>query len=518
MDKIKELINDKNKEKNKVNRISNTVAMSPTQNADKARCDAGYRPKKSESKNESKNESNELNDVLNSIKKGEKKSRILIDWLSISITPLVPPSGVKNIGTADAPIRVPVDYDPDPELIRLYKDSNYTQPQKFFNRHNNLELELPDDFFDKFFDVFDFLDVKRDSYGKPEYEAFGANMGYNAGRKYTIFSHDKKKDNKVKPATLYFKFFDPDNEKVLSRSEMTGYVSRSAYTKNPAVANYIRQRINLSLTGDALQALREHGVFFKFVFTLYQTFLGLSVTRFDATLDLFNYGFKPKYFFNLYNKNRYLSQSQMSIVGKVDDPTVYIGRFKQSRTIMIYDKVAENKDNRKSDEPELLNAVTSGSKNTWVRFEQIFTGSKKEATQVFDHLVGNLWEDDKLRGKVWSDDSSSHIFYGRLASLLRTEFSKKCRFLKKPRDSHPERIENDRRWQSVLDALSSVDSDFTFKRPELTLEELKNNFIKRSLGGPKLFGMIYEIEGPEALAKFVEEVVNEGVVKYNREQ
>lgn len=46
MDKIKELINDKNKEKNKVNRISNTVAMSPTQNADKARCDAGYRPKK----------------------------------------------------------------------------------------------------------------------------------------------------------------------------------------------------------------------------------------------------------------------------------------------------------------------------------------------------------------------------------------------------------------------------------------------------------------------------------------
>lgn len=456
--------------------INNMVATSPIQNTDKARYDA-----------------------LNSIKKHEKKERILVDWISVSLSPLVSTSGFKLVHSDDGNIKVPADFDPDPEFVQLYSDNDYTHTEKIFKRYNNLEVKQPDDFFDWFFDIFNFLDVEKDSAGNYVYEEVGAGKGYNAGRMYKIFSHDKNEGENVELAKLHFRFFDPNDEKVLTKE----YRSRSAYVEDPAVANYIRQRISLSLTGNALQALREHDVFFKFIFKLYRFFLEPSVTRFDATLDLFNYGFKPKYFFNLYNKNRYLSRSRMNVVGDADNPTIYIGQFKQSRTLMIYDKVAENKDKYEADEPELLEAVESNSKNTWVRFEQIFTGKQKEATQVFDHLVGDLWLNDML---YTNSDDVEHVFYGRLAGLLRNEFSKKCRFLKKPCDSHSERIDNDKRWQSVLDVLSSVNSDFTFKRPELTLEERKKNFICRSLGGPKLFADILEIEGRDALHDFFRQV------------
>ena len=481
MDKIKELINDKNKEKIRGVRISNTVPVNLTF-----------------SKNQVPKSLSEQ--WLDAISRGKQKNRLLIDWFSVSLSPIIAPCHWKLIenhrgDTLDEYIKVPTDYSGDPEILGTY----YKRGElKLMTHYFNMKFMTPDEFFEWFFKEFDFLDVARNEDGTLKFEDVGGGQGFNAGRAYEIFSSDRGNGEDVKNPKLIFRYFDPYKTEG-KHIEGDNYKAKSAYTKNKAEANYVRQKINMTLSGNALQGLREHGVFMHFFRYLYKCFRDPVVTRFDGTLDLFNYGFKPKYFADLAEKNKYLGRSRLNVAGNIHNPSVYIGAFKKSRTIMIYDKQAENKDKTEADEPALLDAVNALDTNTWTRCEQVFTSHEDEANQVFNRLIGDTWLDETH--EVRKDDESGYCeFIGGLGTILKTTFDKKCRFLKKPKkDKNNERIGTDKNWQLILDKLSEADSGFTFNRPKLTLDERYDNFIYRSLGGPKLFADIYDVKGEAGL-------------------
>lgn len=431
---------------------------------------------------------------LDDIRNNFKKSRLLVDYLSVSITPEVSVSGWKFLDENEASRIVPNEIDTNPEFVEMKRKFGET---KTYKKYKNVELYLPERFLTYFFDTFSFLGVRKES-GSYVYEETGAGLGYNTGRRYRLFDYS---DDRVTQAHLGYIgvfYFDPDAEDVLPDE---AYASRSPYAGNNAEANYVRQRVRFELSGNALQALRAHGVFMDFILGLYKFFGDISVSRFDATIDMFNYGFRPIYFANIEKKGRMISRSKLNVMGANENPTIYIGEMHKSRTLMMYDKAAENKDKRESDEPELLEAVKANNKNVWLRCEQTFSGKEKQATQAWAFLVGRLWDMNLERSEA------SRIFYENLAQFMRLEFSEKCRFLKSKKaeghGAHNERIKTDKNWQAILDAICDTPANFTFMRPDLTLEEKMFNFVYRGLGGNNFLLEVRRALGASGLSRLL---------------
>ena len=238
---------------------------------------------------------------------------------------------------------------------------------------------------------------------------------------------------------------------------------------------------------------------------------------FDATCDFFNYGVLPKYFADLYEKGRYTGRSAVSVMGPVDDPTVYIGAYKADRTVMLYDKKAEYAaKGGDADEPEIITAVRARDENTWLRLEQHFTGKEGHSQQVFDYLLSDIWLSywaQDADGKAWGSEPRLSLgeiekkFWSRFSSFLKKQVSVKCRFLAHVVDTnHPERIKTDTKWAEMLDTISATVADFAFKRPLLTLEERKQNFLVHGLGSTQLVTDIWEIEGEPSVDDFLQSV------------
>lgn len=348
--------------------------------------------------------------------------------------------------------------------------------------------ELPLDYFLEYFfgifndlfeiDTFDFLDMST------------SGGGYNALRKYSL----------PDGSTIQFRFFDPSKSK-LSDSD---YISGSAFK------NYVRQKVNLKLTGNSLQFLRSKGILGVFLKRLFKTFQDLTVTMFDATADFFNYDLQTNYFVNLYQKNQVSTKSTFKVVGDPFNPSVYVGAFKGARTIVMYDKLTENKDKEESDEPQLFKALESCD-GSWLRVEQHFTGDHKEANQIFRNLILKIISVD--------DDLIDSTLSENLAKLLSGQLLNKVRFLSKPKKKkNNELIPTDEKWQMILDTISNIKETFAFQRPILTLEEKKQNFKQFSIGGGKLFAEIREVEGNEKLMQFVNEVTDYQIAKQNEKE
>ena len=463
--------------------------------------------------------------ALEKIKKNERENRVFLDWLSLSLSPLISPSGWKILAAAGddgEDIKVPYEMDNN-EAREFVMTNDGTQ----YRKYSNLEVLKPDEFFKWFFDTaFTFLGVDSD-----DYKEGGSGEGYNASRTYTLLSKQKTEIKNYKPTTIMVRYFDPEGATVGKQSQY--YNMQSAYADDLPTINYIRQKVNFVFSGDALQALRENNIFIRFLLTLYGRFHTVNVTRFDATLDLFNYtDINTPYFCKLYARDRFLSRSKFNATGDPFEPTVYIGQFKQNRTIMIYNKLLEStrvdendKPIKKPDEPELLEAVKSNDKNTWLRCEQVYTNKDKEASQTLAHLVGHRWPelnvygDENDRQKLYDEVQTD--FTNRLSKLMHDRFAEKCRFLAKKKTSnknHLDRIANDKKWQTILDVLENPGDSFTFARPVLTLEDRKRNFVLRSQGGKNLYLDVLEIEGADALQEMLNDAVAHAInsAKYER--
>lgn len=435
--------------------------------------------------------------ALTAISNRRKISRVLLDLFAVSVSPLVSKKGWEARRDFDGhfiedgnglPKKWSVGAVVKNASKKLRRKNGTVEERP---EYENMTLLLPDAFVAWFFDTFDFLGVARDKDGMPVGKPIGGGSGYTGGEVFELFGDGVAADGADhKLGRLQMLWCDP-----AEAGSADDYASRSVYAKDGAEANYVRQKINVKLTGDGLQALRERGLLVAFLLKIWATFRDPEVTMFDGTCDLFNYGFLPKYFADLYEAGKYTGRSKLHVFGDVLDPTVYIGAYKADRTLMLYDKLQEAKDKGGSDEPALL-AALQAAEGSWFRAEMHFARKEHHATQAFDFLVGSLWAEPEL-------EDPDAVFWPRFAAFLKAQVAKKCRFLVMPTDGHPERIGTNRRWQAVLDAIGDTATDFAFKRPELTLEERKANFLSHSLGGVRLFADILTYEGAEALADFL---------------
>lgn len=400
--------------------------------------------------------------ALDDISTLKKFSRILLDLFAVSLNPKIPKNGwvvtnkkgkKMNEKTWEIEETEALDWKPSGELV----------------------VFMPDDFFKHFQKMFsDLIEFDND------YKDIGGGDGFNTGRRYTI---------KDTSGAVQFRYFDPE------KSDKDNYASGSPEE------NYARQKINLKITGDGLQVLRSKGILVRFLKRLYQTF-ECDVTMFDIACDLFNYNLVPNDFHKLYLRKKYTGQAKLNVMGEAFNPTVYIGSYKGSRTIMLYDKLQESKDKGKSDEPELVEALEEVGGN-WFRLEQHFSREQKEAKQAFDYLM--------------MGENIESIFEERLSNFLRQQVERKCRFLSSPRkEKNNERIKTHKKWELILGGISETKSDFAFNRPKLTLDERMDNFKYRSLGGGNLFMDIIEERGREVLNEFLMEVAEYSNDKLNQ--
>lgn len=399
---------------------------------------------------------------LEGIKNLKKMSRILLDLFAVSLNPKIPKNGwfVTNKKSKKMDEKTweieetdTLDWRPRGELVTF----------------------MPADFFDYFQKTFkDLIDLDE------EFKDIGGGDGFNAGRRYTI---------KDTSGAIQFRYFDPEKAK----DDVT-------YVTGSPEENYVRQKIHLKITGDGLQVLRSRGLLVTFLKKLYQTF-ECNVTMFDIACDFFNYGIKPNDFHKLYLRKKYVGHSKLNVMGEAFNPTVYIGKYKNARTIMLYDKLQENKDKGGSDEPELVEALEEAG-GDWLRLEQHFSRSQDEAKQAFDYLM--------------IDKDIENVFEERLSKFLRQQVEGKCRFLSSPKkEKNNERIKTHRKWEVILGGISETKSDFAFARPALTLDERMANFKHKSLGGINLFMDIIAERGRPALNRFLIEVAEYSNEKLN---
>lgn len=405
------------------------------------------------------------NRLLLDISKKQRKSRLLIDLFACSISPIISRNGWRKVSLKTV-------------------DEDWNETSKIERRpKGKLEYLLIDDFLAFFFE-------KTNEYFNcdiEKYEELGGGDGFNAGRKYQLGNTS---------SYIQFRFFDPKK------------ATADKYQSGSAVDNYFRQKINIKLTGDGLQTLREQKVLNDFFVRLYQVFEP-TVTMFDLTLDMFNYVFLPKYFGDLYVENKYSGRSRVNSFGDMNNPTIYIGEYKSARTIMMYDKMTEAIDKNKSDEPDLLEALKKNN-GSWFRLEQHYARDNKEAEQVFDSLMDGIYDDPTKLSNV------DGLIQKRMAEMLRLNVENKCRFLSKVKpDININRVPNDKKWNLILKTISETKSDFAFVRPELTLEEKKYNFIHLNMGGKKLFNLVVEKEGESSLRKLFSDAVEANIEQIN---
>ena len=309
-----------------------------------------------------------------------------------------------------------------------------------------------------------YLDVNWD-----EYIPVSSGYGYNTGLAFKTNTG----------ATLVIKYFDPD---ISIREDFE-------YSEGSKLAYFKRQGVQLQLTGDVLQDLRAKGLIYPFILDLRDAFK-TKATQIDCTLDVFNapeyLNLTPVHFFDLYRQDKYTGQAKVGVVGDAKLPTVYIGKMRSARSIMLYDKKQEGRDTLKVDEPELFEACRS-----WLRTEVRYTRDFDDADRVLDYILS-------------ADEDSMPILIGEVIAKTLTS---KCRFLKYSRDSEKNvsRIPTDEAWDYLLKLSSEATMDFASHRLELTLAERKMNFIRRGVGGAKLLQDIVNSEGREALEDFIEQ-------------
>lgn len=460
---------------------------------------------------------------LEQISRGMKKSRVLIDLFAASVSPLVNFSGWGYKRDEDGNIRLNKDGSIEKFSIGALKGNDVKYEingQEFvFTTWDNMVLLKPKEFIRWFFnDPFSFLQVECDESGQPIGDDIGGGRGYTGGQSFALFSKGLGKGTR-RFGRIQLLYCDPDTQRKNERE--TEYKSVSNYTLKGTEVNYIRQRINIKITGDGLQVLRERKLLMKFLLTLWKYFRDPKVTMFDATCDFFNYGIIPKYFANLYEKKCYTGRSTVNVMGPQLDPTVYIGAYKADRTVMLYDKLIESEGKKgEADEPDLLEALHASKNSSWLRLEQHFTGKENHGQQVFNFLLDDIWlrcadELDNSNAIIYDNSPKPDInelekdFWSKFSSFLKQQVSKKCRFLKRSlrtSPGHPERIPTDKHWARLLATISETTTDFAFKRPILTLEDRKDNFIAHGIGGMSLFTDVLEIEGGQSLDNFLSDI------------
>lgn len=401
---------------------------------------------------------------LGAISNGRRFTRILLDLFAVSINPKKPKNGW-NLVT---------------------KKTEETQKIEWKPK-GTLEVLLPDDFIKYFMKCFsDLIEFEED------FEEFvSAGRGYNSGRKYKMKVEGSK-------GAIQFEYFDPEK----SEHDDSYYASGSVND------NYVRQKVAMKLTGDGLQVLRAKGVLVPFLLRLYLNF-ECNVTMFDIALDMFNYKVEPQDFARLYRQNKYLGKSTVNGMDDLKRPTVYIGKYKGARTIMLYDKLLENKETGKSDEPEILEALEK-SNGSWLRVEQHYERSQKEAKQAFDFLMI-----DVIRAK----DSIDEVFSKTMSKFMRQQVENKCRFLSQKRqERNNSRIKTHKKWETILNAISETKSDFAFERKEPTLEERMHNFKVNGIGGGSaLRNDILAEKGSLGLKTFFLEVAEYAYEQFKKE-
>lgn len=431
------------------------------------------------------------NAALKAISAGLRRTRQLIDLFAVSISPIISNFGWE-IGRYDDPEhwqKVSINRDMTPE----HQGWTYTDKQGVRREavtRDNMTLLMPDEFIAWFFArAFPYLDVDMTTR-----EDIGGGGGYTGGQRFQLFSAGGKDD---KRGWIQFLYFDPDSDAAKARGK-GGYVSKSAYTQSGAEANYVRQKINIKLTGDGLQELRARNLLTRFLLDIYFWFRDPVVTMYDIATDFFNYRIMPKYFYDLADAGKILTRSSVNTFGCIENPTVYIGKYKQSRTVMIYDKRVEVKQPGKADEPDLIAAVDARESNTWMRVEVHVARKEHEAEQSWAYIIGTLWHDVR-HGLPLA--TAQVIIEKRIGELMYKLVSEKARFLTVPRkDDHNDRIPTDPAWQDILDGIASAPADFAFMRPVLTLDERINALYYRR-GGRNL-GLLYARErGVDALRR-----------------
>ena len=470
---------DKNLGEAGVSRINNMVPADPIM--------------ESETESEKVKESPK-NAALKVISAGSRTTRQLIDLFAVSVSPIISNFGWE-IGRYEDPEhwqKVSINRDTEPvHLGWTYTDKQGVRREATIR--DNMTLLMPDEFIAWFFTAaFPYLAVDMTTR-----EDIGGGEGYTGGQRYQLFSADGKDD---KRGRIQFRYFDPESDAARGKG---GYVSKSAYTKSGAEANYIRQKINIKLTGDGLQELRERNLLIRFLLDIYFRFRDPVVTMYDIATDFFNYGVMPKYFYDLADAGKVLTRSSINAYGPIDNPTVYIGKYKATRTVMIYDKRAEVKQPGKADEPDLLTAVDAREGNTWVRVEVHMARKEHEAEQSWDYIIGTLWHDVR-HGLPLA--TAQTIIEKRIGKLTYKLVSEKARFLTVPRkdDKHNDRIPTDSAWQGILDAIASGPADFAFQRPVLTLNERMNAlYYKR--GGRNLMTDYAREYGIDALRRVLDD-------------
>lgn len=419
----------------------------------------GARLRISEKNNEKRVKESCNDGVLSRLKSGKKTNRILLDLLAVSVTPKRAERNWRMIDTKEE------------NSVMLMKRGMFD-----FKPNGKITELGVDEFFEFFKKEFEgILDISE------KYEEFGGGgVGFNDGRVYTLGESSAK---------INFRFFNPDK----AEFDDGHYKSGSRFD------NYLRQKINIKLTGDGLQYLRSQGNLVKYILKLYELFPS-DATMFDVALDLFNYNQIPRYYFKQHEKKRYLSRSTLNIFGDADNMTVYIGEFKGARTIMMYDKLQESRDSEKSDEPELVK-VLEETEGDWFRLEQHFSNNRREAEQAFGYIVYTMLQERE------PGDDLDRRFIDLLSAFLRKSVEEKCRFLSEPRKERNNiRIKTDKKWDEILNAIETVDIDFAFMRPEVTLEQRMKNFKYKSIGGNQFHLDVIEGLGEVGYMEFMMEV------------
>lgn len=436
------------------------------------------------------------NAALKAISAGTRMTRQLIDLFAVSVSPIISNFGweIGKYSDSEHYQKVSINRDMTPEHLGwTYTDKQGVRREAV--TRDNMTLLMPDEFIAWFFArAFPYLAVDMTTR-----EDIGGGEGYTGGQRYQLFSADGKDD---KRGRIQFRYFDPTSDAAKARGK-GGYVSKSAYTKSGAEANYIRQKINVKLTGDGLQELRTRNLLTRFLLDLYFWFRDPAVTMYDIATDFFNFRVMPKYFYDLADAGKVLTRSSINAYGPIENPTVYIGKYKQTRTVMIYDKRAEVKQPGKADEPDLLTAVDAREGNTWVRVEVHMARKEHEAEQSWDYIIGTLWHDVR-HGLPLA--TAQVMIENRLGQLAYKLISEKARFLTVPRkdDKHNDRIPTDSAWQDILDGIASGPADFAFQRPVLTLNERMNAlYYKR--GGRNLMTDYAREYGVDALRRVLDD-------------
>lgn len=517
-------------------------------------------------------------DQIKDIASGKKQSRMLCDMIAVSLSPVVNRRGYEfnpetwnhrkgdafNM-TAESAFDNPPSVFPNGEVFdysglygkrsigfKLEKGKEFYRFRKkkeSVDYYHNMEVLLFPEFLRFFAKVFDFCKFDVDKDGNPIVKESNCGAGCNVGYKLGLFGADSKDNNR---GYVAIEAFDPelalaekeakdefrkkrvnevkDSDKDVKKSD-DDYKTDSAYAaefckNNPEfanyrfrISNYIRQKVYIKLSGDAVQVLRERGLLFRFLVTLYQYFRDPQFTMLDMTVDLFNYGYRPIDYVNLYKKDQIITRSSIQVIGDPKNPTLYVGKYKTGEsTIIMYDKKLETSakasaTKEKADEPELADAVEYNESNTHLRVELHLSRKYARATNTMNYIMGLLWTQinyekpdglfddtfffDGLKAKEFE---LSKIFWSRFSAVMLSTVEKKVRFLEKPRKKRNNvRIKTHKIWQDVLDAIGSVPADFMNKRPEVTLDARIDHYIETGIGGKKLF---YDIIANYGVDKF----------------